>query len=149
LQLPLLEKGFVFHQHTKNLEAYDSYLRGVEEFWTAETPNDFADSANMMKKAIALDPGYADAYSVLGRIHGLQYDWYFKDIHELDIAEELERRATVLDNSDALAYAALGQIADIRGRPDQAIADERRAIALAPNESYPYVALSGTKNAEG
>ena len=55
----------------------------------------------------------------------------------------------MLDNTNALAYAVLGQIADDRGRSDQAIADERRAIALAPNDSYSYVALSGTLKGKG
>jgi hypothetical protein len=72
LQLSMLEKGWLIPQRTKNLEAYDYFLRGFEEF-IGLTPDGFARSRKMFGKAIALDPDYADAYALSGFVRFLGY----------------------------------------------------------------------------
>jgi adenylate cyclase len=66
LQLALLEKGVVLPQRTNNLEAYDYFLRGFEYFLNVNPQDGFAKVRKMDEKAIELDPGYADAYAILG-----------------------------------------------------------------------------------
>src|SRR4029077_3884566 len=58
---------------TENLEAFDDYLRGIEDFsrWTKD---DHAKARQWIEKAIALDPNYAEAYAFLGWLH-LQAAW--------------------------------------------------------------------------
>jgi len=56
LQLSMFEKGIVIPQRTGNLEAYDYFLRGLEELIT-QTPGAFARAREMFEKAIKLDPG--------------------------------------------------------------------------------------------
>jgi adenylate cyclase len=79
LQLFVLEKGFVISQRTYNLEAYDYFLQGFEEF-TQDNSVAFMRSRKMLEEAISLDPRYADAYAVLSRLllldarSGLQRD---------------------------------------------------------------------------
>ncbi len=142
LQLAVLEKGFVVPDRTNNLEAYDYFLRGYELF-VVLTPDAIASSGKMFEKAIALDPGYADAYTHLALVHFMDYVWQSDtDSHALDRAEELARKAVSLDDSNADAYATLGFVTAYKGRPNEAVADGKRAIALDPNNAFAYFALS-------
>ena len=60
LQVTLLEQGYVVRKHTDNLEAYDYYLRAVEYLWQT-TKETNAQARQLFKKAIELDPQYAEA----------------------------------------------------------------------------------------
>jgi TolB-like protein/DNA-binding winged helix-turn-helix (wHTH) protein len=149
LQLALLEKGVVVPQRTKNLDAYDFYLRGFQLF-AEGTPAAFASSINMFEKAVAIDPDYADAYAALGFARWLDYGWQW-DTHPraLDRAEELARRAISLDDSNSLAYSVLGWVAAWKGRSNEAIANGRRAAALDPNSWFACLTLSGLSIVSG
>ncbi len=142
LQLSLLEKGLIVPQRTNNLEAYDYFLRAFEGS-SVFSREGFAYSRRMFEKAVALDPDYADAYAFLGFLRMLEYLWQWDSSpRTLDQAEQLARRAASLDDSTAVAYAVLGWVAALRNRPNEAIADGNRAIALEPNNAFCYIALA-------
>jgi len=125
-------------------------LRGLEQGFFVGTPEAIANSGKMYEKAVALDPGYADAYAVLGGLRWLEYVWQSdNDPHALDRAEELACKAISLDDSNSGAYTVLGWVVAYRGRPNEAIADEKRAIALDPNYAIAYIALSEILNIIG
>ena len=65
LQLTLQEQGWVVRKHTNNLEAYDAFLRGVEDFWRF-TKEANTQARQLFEKALALDPQYAEVYAWLG-----------------------------------------------------------------------------------
>jgi len=65
LQLTLREQGHIVRKHTDNLEAYDSFLRGME-YYLRTTKEANAQARQMFEKAVALDPQYAEAYAWLG-----------------------------------------------------------------------------------
>jgi adenylate cyclase len=76
LQLPILASGIAVRQRTNNLKAYDYFLRGIEEFQIM-TADQLARAREMFEKAIALDPGYSDAYVMLAFTLGDGYIWQF------------------------------------------------------------------------
>jgi adenylate cyclase len=145
LQLAVLKHGLVFPQHTKNLDAYDYYLRGLEYILpkNLNSQDGFAKTRKMFEKAIELDPSYADAYALLGFSYLLgnltQWD---RDPGGLDRAAGLADKSIALDDSDAFAYAVHGWIAAAKGQHDQAIADGKRAVSLDPNSAFACQALS-------
>jgi adenylate cyclase len=142
LQLSLLEKGIVVPQRTNNLKAYDYFLRGLQEFYLV-TPNALASADKMFEKAIALDPDYADAYALQAKVHFAEYSFRWNsNPRTLTLAEELARQSVAHDDSYAHAYVVLGWILGFRNHPDEAIADEKRAIVLDPNNPGAYRALS-------
>jgi len=146
LQFPILEKGSVITQRTDNLEAYDYLLRGYQAFF-APTPDALASAAKMFQRAMALDRRYADAYAALAFVNWLEYAWQWdSDPHPLDRAEELARKAVLLDDSNASAYAVRGWVAALKNRVDEAITDGQRAVALNPNNAFNYQALSDIYN---
>jgi TolB-like protein/class 3 adenylate cyclase len=72
LQLTLMEQGFQVRKRTDNLEAYDYWLRGVESTWHI-TKESIAQARQMLKKAIELDPNYAQAYAGASMTHLEQF----------------------------------------------------------------------------
>jgi len=76
-------------------------------------------------RALELDDGLGDAYTVLGGIKSIRY--------EAEAAEAAFARALELNANDATAYSWYGHL--LRGelgRPDEALALHRRAIELDP-----------------
>jgi adenylate cyclase len=146
LQLTALQKGILIPERSNNLQAYDYYLRGLQELFIA-TPDSYAHVREMLEKAIAADPAYSDAYIMLGFVYQLEYFWLLAgDPHALDKSEQLARKAIELDESNADAYALLGSVMTFRNRPAEAIAAGKLAIALGPNDALAFLTLAGILN---
>ena len=77
------------------------------------------------RRAVALDPGLAEAQQALGQVRWLlEWDWL--------AAEAAFRRATFLDPSYGLAHQSLGHLLSQSGRHADALAELRRARELDP-----------------
>jgi adenylate cyclase len=142
LQLTVLQRGWFLPQRTKNLEAYDYFLRGFECFLSL-TPDSVAKGRKMFEKSLELDPDYADAYGSLAFLNFLGYIYQFdKDPGVLDRAAGLVDKAIALDDSDSDSYAVRGWIEALKDQHDQAIADGKRAVSLDPNSAFAWLALA-------
>ena len=136
-------------QTTNNLEAYDSFLRGVEPFcrYTKETNTQ---ARQMFEKAVALDPQYAEAYAWLGWTYWLE--WVLRwsaDPQTLERASALAQQAVALDDSLPVAHSLLGHVYALKQQYDQAIAEGERAIALDPNNADSYAWQANALNFAG
>jgi adenylate cyclase len=148
LQLTVLQRGWFLPQRTKNLEAYDYFLRGFESL-LSPTPDGLAKGRKMFEKSVALDPDYADAYGALAVSYFLDSIWQFdKDPGVLDRAAESVDKAIALDDSEADAYAVRGWIEGIKDQHDRAVADGKRAVSLDPNSAFGWLALADINDAE-
>ena len=146
LQLTILQRAWFLPQRTKNLEAYDYFLRGFEYF-LSPTPKGLAKGRKMFEKAVELDPGYANAYGAMALSYLVGYIWQFdRDPGELDRAAELVDKAIALDDSSSDAYAVRGWIEAVRDQHDRAIADGKRAVSLDPNSAFAWLALADINN---
>jgi tetratricopeptide (TPR) repeat protein len=123
LQLTLQEQGHIVRKHTDNLEAYDSFLRGVEYVWRA-TKEANTQARQLFEKAIALDPQYAEAYAWLGWTYWVEWanNWS-ADPQTLERAFELAQQALTLDDSLPVAHSRLGQVYALKQQYEQAIAE--------------------------
>jgi adenylate cyclase len=135
---------------TENLEAFDDYLRGVEN-WSLGTKADFDKSRQWIEKAINLDPNYAEAYALLGWIHMLAVwnQWSDNPLADLKQAIELAQRSLALDDTDSTALSLLCESDWMQSRYDQAVADGERAVAINPNFAAGYHVLSDALNVDG
>jgi len=79
LKVKLLEteKAAIVKRHTKDLAAYDFYLRGNEYYWRGYEQQNFSLAIRMYQKAIELDPEFALAYSQLAMSHLFLYHFRF------------------------------------------------------------------------
>src|SRR5207247_2163986 len=104
------EQGYIIRKHTDNLEAYDSFLRGMEYFWRLSKEAN-AQARQMYEKAVALDPQYAEAYAGLGATYALE--WVLRwsaDPQTPEHALALAQQAITLDDSLPIAHSVLSNV---------------------------------------
>ena len=130
---------------TSNLEAYDAFLRGRYYFnqfdWARKD-----ESIPLLEKAVALDPGFAQAHAALASSYAKKAfegdsdgSWRSKSTAEIE-------KALALDPNLPQAYVARGGLAWTldNGFPhEQSAADFHRAIDLNPGYDRAHAALAG------
>ncbi len=120
---------------TKSTEAYDAYLLG-RYHWNRRTTDGMVRATAAFKKAIDLDPNYAQAWSGLADAYSLsiptEYDVPGLDPKEaLRLAEEAARKAIALAPDLGEAHVSLGMALSNSGRSGMAAFE--RAVALSPS----------------
>jgi hypothetical protein len=87
----------------------------LEDDWTLTKEGEWR-AREMHKKAIALDPSYAAAYASLAWSYLSSFEvQYDTDPKTPKRVEELAQRAIDLDDNNAIAYTALGELHAIEG----------------------------------
>jgi len=126
---------------TKNLEAYDCYLRG-RKFYFQYGPRDMDCAIQLFSRAVELDPEYPLAFAGLADCWSYLYLYSSRDGALRDQAEWASRKAVELDPQCAQAQASLGLALSLRGQSDEAEAAFRTAIHLDRNlyEAYYFYA---------
>jgi adenylate cyclase len=125
------EQAGVYAKGTENLEAYLKTMKAIGLYYQG-TKEGVLKAQELAEEAIALDPNYAFAYKVLGGSHGVAL-WHglSKNPREtLKLSIELHRKAIELDDSLAIAHAALGYWLIIARQHDKGLAEGEQAIAL-------------------
>ncbi len=127
--------------HTKNLEAYDYYLRAENEGLYSEVgPNTApARALAFYAKAVELDPNFADAQSgyALAAALGSIFDLGSTPVPVTrKRALNAASRALELDPNNGRAYEALSVLQLNDGRHADALASARRAVSLGPRDPY-------------
>lgn len=123
---------------TRNLEAYDLFLRAQNLALTYEKEPTLR-AAELLKQALALDPGYARAMGLLGwqYLLAVRYNWAPDSAGALQEAEALANRALAIE-PDVNAYTLLARLRTRRGQYDEAIAVGRKALELEPNNAWAH-----------
>ena len=94
-------------RHSENVEAYGLYLRG-RYAWNKRTSEGVTEGIKYFEEAIALDPGYALAYTGLADSYALHIDYRNVAVHEgFEHAKFYARKAIALDDTLAEAHASL------------------------------------------
>jgi adenylate cyclase len=146
LQLSLQEQGIVVRKTTDNLEAYDFYLRGVDQGFRV-TPEANTQARQMLEQAIVLDPQYAEAYVLLGLTYWQEWIMgWSQDPRTIERAGELARQALALDDTLPSTHMLLSSVHQLKNEPELALAAAERAIALDPNSADAYAWLARTLN---
>jgi TolB-like protein/Tfp pilus assembly protein PilF len=133
----LSEKG------TKNLDAYLKVLQGREIKTGTMNKERIERAMQLFEEAIALDPGYALAYSWLSTTH---FDLVVLGASEtpresLQRAVELGKKAIALDESNSHVHSLLVFPYMYLREFDKAISEAEKAVSLCPNSASAYFAL--------
>ena len=107
------------------------------------TPQSFATARTLLERALARDPGSAEATLVLSLIHHHTALLGFSEDHPATIAtaRELGLRATRLDDRNEYAHWAYGISCWAFHKHEDSIAALERAVELNPNCSLAYGSL--------
>ena len=93
---------------TRNLDAYDAYLRGKEASDRGFDPGDLAEALRMYERAVTLDSSFAAAFAELSITHSFMYWLYFdRSAARLARAKEAVDRARELAPDLAETHLAL------------------------------------------
>jgi adenylate cyclase len=136
VKINAIERKRVLHKKSGSLEAYDYLLRGME-LYRRRTRSENNKARQMFERAIEIDPVYASAYVNLGKTYKVQvdYGWTEFPTQALQRAKELAFKTLSLEESNADAYALLGNVYTYLERYDLAINQLNRAIELNPNDA--------------
>ncbi len=125
-------RGMSARGGTKNLEAYDLYLRAIPLY--KGRGSRLADAERYLTQAISLDPGFARAHAALASTL-LAEPYWVEGVTGREVAERgraAAQRAIALDDSLADGHQALGHSYTEAGEWTAARREYERAIALDP-----------------
>jgi adenylate cyclase len=132
--------GRLRRKNTKDLNAYDCYLKGVEH-WERFTDEDIERARELFEQALALDSDFSPPYSILALIYN--EEWYTTGSRSsLDKALELARKAVALDANESRGHTALGTVCLTNRQFDRAEAHMRQAASLNINDGHAAAQLS-------
>ncbi len=131
------------HEGTKNMEAHDALLRGIEQHWQYTTKATIT-AQQFFRHAIELDENYAGAHAWLAR--SLMYEWIMRitDSTNTVFASAFvhAKRATEIDPLLAHGHAALGWVHYWHKEAEPALANVKKAVAMDPNNAETYLFLA-------
>ncbi|MBP1719762.1 MAG: putative adenylate cyclase, partial [Deltaproteobacteria bacterium] len=136
------EKQIIEEKGTKNIEAYDAFLRGRVHYLRM-TPDDLARAIPSFKKAIELDPNYGRAYAALALAHwmGAYLPGVMKGLG-ISLGEARLRAGQYLrmamKNPTATAHHVNGLMYWLRRQHEEAVSELERALVLDPNDPSIY-----------
>jgi adenylate cyclase len=125
----------------ESLDAWDCVARGLSLIMKM-TKHDNAAAQELLRKAIAIDPSYAQAYSLLAFSLSLASSWGWQSSEDvLAPAWDAAQTAIRLDIDNPWAHLALGHLHRQRLELQDAVAEFRNAIALNPNFAFAHTHL--------
>ena len=143
------EKQRIDSVRTRNLEAYEAYMLGRQQ-WVARTADSTAASVLHFQRAVDLDPNFAQAWAGLADAYRHQVPYGgVPESEALPKAEIAARKALELDDQLGEAHATLGGLLSQMGEINAAEIELRRAIELNPNYSAAYNWLGLVLNRRG
>ncbi len=121
LQLTLSgdERGYLGKPSTRDINAYEYYLRG-RKFFYKYNKQGVAFASELFERAIAIDPGYARAFAGISDCFAYQYMYGGRNPADLKQAIATSSRALQLDPELAEAHASLGTALSLNGRHAEA-----------------------------
>jgi TolB-like protein len=129
-----------------SLGAWDLVMQALSHYWRVTRPDHLA-AQELLQRAIAIDPHYGQALSLLATSYmfGVHLGWA-DIVTAAPLAERAALAAIDADSEDAWAHTALGSVCFSTRRLDDSLAEFELALQLNPNfslaQGYYALALS-------
>ena len=143
VKLTVGEGAHVSEKGTQNLDAYLKVLEARELKAGAMNKERVEKAMKLLEEAIALDPEYAYAYSILSTAYTdlLGLGASVSPREHLRQAIELGQKAVALDESNSSAHANLAFPYIFLKKFDKAIEEAEKGVSLSPGSAAAYFAL--------
>ena len=129
-----LEKYKLGKEPTKNISAYELYLKGRDYYYKYDLQNN-QKAIHEFKKAVEIDPGYALAWAGLGDSYSLKYFKTKADLIWLDSAMYASEKAIKLDSNLSEGYKALSTVYSYKGEYNKSLELLEKALEKNPNNA--------------
>jgi serine/threonine protein kinase/Flp pilus assembly protein TadD len=148
LKLSEKEKRALESTTTKDIQAYDYYLRGRQYFYKSKR-SAILDAIDMFTRAIEQDPNYALAFAGKADCFSYLYMYYDGRQTNLEKAEKASRQALQLDPDLAEAHAARGLALSLNKKYEEAEREFERAVHDNPRQFESHYFYARTCFAQG
>jgi TolB-like protein/Flp pilus assembly protein TadD len=126
---------------TDNDNAYDIYLRGLSRLRGATDADALDGATSQFRKALAIDPTFAQAYAGLCQVEVRRYT-YLRSADAVTAAEKSCAQAVQLDKNLPDVHFGLGELYAATGEYETAEAQYREAIAQDDDLTDAYLGLA-------
>ncbi len=141
--LPVSAERRLKNLGTRNIDAYDAYLRGLDHLRMPPDQTSLLLAETLLSEALAIDPKFANAYAALCEKHLAGYK-LSRDPNRFPSAEQACRRALELDKDSARVHLALGGLYNVSGEYENAQHEFKEAIDDNANIADAYIGLADT-----
>lgn len=132
-EIHLCARQRVPRQPPQSLPAWEAFHLGVSHLYKATSADNLL-AQDWLRRAVALDPGFAQAHAFLSYaiVLGMLYFEADPRPQRIDEAVAIAAQATALDDRDAVARFTLGRALTVRGDYDDAMSELAMATDLNP-----------------
>jgi len=140
IKLTPAERQNLVQIDTRNMAAYEYFLRGTEHFFQYAR-NSNQEAREFFIKTIELDDQYARAYAMLGWTHAFDFMNGWSDLPDrsLLLGEQYASKAIEIEKNLPVAYFVRGLIYRERGEYQKALKDAEHAVRLDPSYANGHV----------
>jgi len=141
--LPVSAERRLKNLGTRNVAAYDSYIRGIDYLRMPPDETSLLLAEGLLREAIAVDPNFASAHAAMCKKHLAGYR-LSRDPDRFGDAEQACQRALELDESSASVRLALGGLYNASGKYQNALYEFKEAIDDNSNVADVYIGVAET-----
>ena len=146
--LPVSAERRLKNLGTRNVEAYDSYLRATDFLRQPSEETTLLIAEGLLRESLALDPEFAKAHAAMCKKH-LQAYALSRDASRFGPAEEACQRALEIDGEAAAVRVVLGELYNASGKYENALQEFKAALEANQNLTDAYIGLGRTYEALG
>lgn len=132
---------------TRNVDAYDAYLRGLDYLRRPADETSLLIAEGFLREALAIDPDFANAYAALCR-KNLEHYELSSDPDRFGRAEESCLKALDINEESAVVHLALGDLYLASGKYETARAEFGEALKDNTSLADVYIGMGKTDVAQ-
>jgi len=129
---------------TKNVEAYDLYLRGLDYLRKPSAEETLSNALQRLRQATALDPQFGKAHAAICEVHLARYNTAH-DVASFGDAERSCQSALEYDPDSSDVHIALGALYRTSGKYEVALHEFQTALDANPGSADAYIGLGKTQ----
>ena len=141
--LPVSAERRLKNLGTRNVEAYDAYLRAIDFLRQPAEETTLMMAEALLRESLALDPDFAKAHAAMCRKHLKAYE-LSRDASRFGPAEAACQRALEIDAESAEVRVVLGYLYNASGKSENALHELQAALEDNQNLADAYIGLGKT-----